>query len=140
MIEGLKEDELELVREEEVNRLRMRIYPPHTIVFAKSGMSCTKGLIYEIRRPSVVVNHLAAIECGSELHSRFLLRWYQANPPTRLIVNPSYPSIKISDIRNENIPLPPLAEQKRIASILDAADALRAKCRGGGGGGGPRPA
>jgi type I restriction enzyme S subunit len=37
--------------------------------------------------------------------------------------------VSLKVLRNLQIPLPPLPEQKRIAAILDAADALRAKRR-----------
>lgn len=126
---GTSEEQLELIPEAEAARRRMRVYPPKTVVFAKSGMSCTKGLVHELRCKAHVVNHLAAVECGSDLESRYLLRWFETYTPARLIANPAYPSIKISDIRAEKIPLPPLPEQRRIAKILDAADALRAKRR-----------
>ena len=46
---------------------------------------------------------------------------------TKHSVNQS--SFNISSFRKLEIPLPPLAEQKRIAGILDAADALRTKRR-----------
>ncbi len=129
LLDGTTEAQLELIPETEAQKRRMRTYPAHTVVFAKSGMSCTKGLIYELKGPAHIVNHLAALECGRELHSRFLLRWLQINSPARLIANPSYPSIRISDIRSDVILLPPLAEQKRIAAMLDAAEDLRAKRR-----------
>ena len=38
-------------------------------------------------------------------------------------------NVSLSDLRKMQIPLPPLAEQRRIARILDAADAARAKRR-----------
>jgi type I restriction enzyme S subunit len=41
----------------------------------------------------------------------------------------NYPAVSDAKVKASTIPLPPLAEQKRIAAILDAADALRAKRR-----------
>jgi len=129
LLGGALESNLEKVRPEEASKRRMTEFPAGTIVFAKSGMSSTKGIVHQLRQPALVVNHLAAIECGDLLESSFLRRWFEWNSPSRLISNPAYPSIKISTIRNTDIPLPPLPEQKRIAKILDAADALRAKRR-----------
>ena len=41
----------------------------------------------------------------------------------------NYPAVSDAKVKASKIPLPPLAEQKRIAGILDAADVLRAKRR-----------
>jgi len=60
--------------------------------------------------------------------TRFL--WYQLNDPSRWpISGTAQPFIKPSDVKAHRVYLPPIEEQRRIASILDAADALRAKRR-----------
>jgi type I restriction enzyme S subunit len=47
----------------------------------------------------------------------------------RLATGASYPAVSDRIVKQSLIPLPPLEEQRRIASILDAADALRTKRR-----------
>jgi type I restriction enzyme S subunit len=49
------------------------------------------------------------------------------NPPSRLIPNDAYPSIRLSEIENITIKLPQPDEQRRIAATLDKADAMRRK-------------
>ena len=129
LLGGESEADLEHLRDDAIRSRGMRIYSTGTILFAKSGMSCTKGHVYRLRQPSAVVNHLAAVECGPSIAPSFLVHWLRANPPTNLIENAAYPSIKISAIRSIAVPVPPLPEQKRIAAILDSADALRDKRR-----------
>ena len=59
---------------------------------------------------------------------RFL--WYQLNDESSWHRSgTAQPYIKPSDIKARKVYLPPLAEQKRIAEMLDATDALRAKRR-----------
>lgn len=129
LVSGGSEDALEKISDENARRFRMRLFPAGTIVFAKSGMSATLGRVYRLRRPCYVVSHLAALIPGSKLDGDFLLRWLEANPPSRLIANDSYPSIKTSEISNVRFPALEIAEQRRIASVLDKTDVIRRKRR-----------
>ena len=91
-------------------------------------MSATKGHVYRLRNEAYVVNHLAALIPNQRVVPEFLEHSLRAFSPIRLIQDAGYPSIRLSDIAAMQIPLPPLAEQRRIAEVLDRAEALRAKC------------
>ena len=67
------------------------------------------------------------------LDSRFLFYWVMTAVFVQRMVEvatgANYPAVSDAKVKASKIPLPPLAEQKRIAAILDAADALRVKRR-----------
>ncbi|NLN42766.1 MAG: restriction endonuclease subunit S [Methanosarcina sp.] len=129
LTEGAVESSLELLNEEVAKRHRLRLFPAGSVLFAKSGMSATKGLVYRLTSPAYVVNHLAAVISGPDLDSGYLRHCLQVFSPTHFIRDEAYPSIRLSDIASMKIPLPPLEEQKLITDILDRAEALRAKRR-----------
>jgi len=108
-------------------RKRFRVYPRDTIVFAKSGMSATLGRVYRLPEPAHVVSHLAALVPTGKYDPAFLTYWLRKNPPSHLIKDPAYPSIRVGDIAEVEIPAVPLAEQERISGILDKADRIRRK-------------
>ena len=87
---------------------------------AHHGMTASTG--YCVLRPE-----------KDKLDSRFLFHWVKTDVFVRRMVDvatgANYPAVSDAKVKASKIPLPPLAEQKRIAGILDAADALRAKRR-----------
>ena len=98
--------------------------PKNTIVFAKSGMSCMKSRVYQTTEECYIVNHLAGVICSENVNPSYLKYYFMVNKPNRLIVDESYPSIRLSDISNMDIYLPNLDTQQKIAEVLDKAQVL----------------
>ena len=68
-----------------------------------------------------------------QLDSRFLFHWVKTGAFVQRMVDvatgANYPAVSDAKVKASKIPFPPLAEQRRIAGILDAADVLQAKRR-----------
>ncbi len=75
----------------------------------------------------------AVLRPSAALDSAYLRRWLDTSAlqsaKDRLCTGAIQPAITNRGIGELTIPLPPIEEQQRIAAVLDAADALRAKRR-----------
>ncbi len=130
LVNGASEESLEKLEPAVAQEHGLSLFPTGTVLFAKSGMSATKGHIYRLRYPAYVVNHLAALIPHDLRDSAFLVRVLQRFSPTAHIKDPAYPSIRLGDIENMRVLAPPDSPgRRRIAEVLDRAEALRAKRR-----------
>jgi type I restriction enzyme S subunit len=68
-----------------------------------------------------------------KLHGGYLFHWVRSprfvGEMVRRATGASYPAVSDRIVLDSRLPLPPLLEQRRIAEILDKAEALRAKRR-----------
>ncbi len=105
------------------------------IVFARTG--ATTGKSYLIRgcpKDAVFASYLIRVRLNQErAWPGYVSHYFQSrdywNQITRNARGVAQPGVNATTLKSLLIPLPPLSEQKRIAAILDAADALRAKRR-----------
>ena len=88
-----------------------------------------RGIAYAIEGKTWVNNHAHVLRPRAHVQLRYLVRVLENYDVTPWITGSTRAKLTKAGASKIQIPLPPLAEQKRIARILDAADALRAKRR-----------
>jgi type I restriction enzyme S subunit len=101
------------------------------VLLACVGSIGTVALADETLAGCNIARAVARIRCGARIDRRFLA-WYLRSPAcqryflseTRTVAQPT---LNIRQIEQLVVPLPPPPEQRRIADILDKADAIRRK-------------
>lgn len=91
-----------------------------TIVFPKSGAAILTNNRAILGIDSYIVGHLAAI-CPDENKSliKYLYYWLCTVDFAEKVKTTALPSLKLSEIKKIQTPLPPLAEQRRIVARIE---------------------
>ena len=111
-----------------LSQIKAKSVPVNTIVFAKIGEAIRQNFRAVTSVETVIDNNsmglvpnLNLIDVDYLYHFMCKLDLYRYTGATTV------PAIRKSTLEDIEIPLPPLEEQKRIAAILDKADAIRRK-------------
>ena len=128
--DGVAVETEECITEEGLSAIGNRLFPKGTVLLAMYG-SVGKVAVAGVEMTTnqailgIEVTDTKRLDCG------YLRRWLSSVRSTleRDARGVTQKNISATLVRSLEIPLPPLPEQRRIAAILDQADALRAKRR-----------
>lgn len=100
------------------------VVPKGTVLFSSRA---TIGKVGVASMPLTTNQGFANFVPGSEVTSRFLAYtlWHRRHDIARLSGSTTFKEVGRGTLRKYQIPVPPLAEQKRIVKLLDKADELR---------------
>ncbi|XZF65008.1 MAG: restriction endonuclease subunit S [Gloeotrichia echinulata DVL01] len=107
---------------------RSRIYPGDVLLSIAGTIG--RAAIVSSKSPQMNCNQaVAIIRISGYIDRKFLLYWLKTNQAQSQIygaqVTLTISNLSLGQIKNLQIALPPLSEQRRIVEILDQADALR---------------
>jgi type I restriction enzyme S subunit len=120
----------EMITPEALSETSLKLIPKGAVLVAMYGATVGRvGMLGTDATTNQAVCHL--IPNSSRADARFVFHALRALLPEFLLkrVGGAQPNISQQIIRKSAVLLPPLEEQRRIATILDATDALRAKRR-----------
>jgi type I restriction enzyme S subunit len=102
------------------------------VLFCLRG-SLGKFAVVETLNEGAIASSLVIIRPSDKVDRRYLAAYLGSDLCQHMIEifknGLAQPNLSVKNLKLFEIPLPPLGEQKRIAAILDKADALRAKRR-----------
>lgn len=117
------------VDQSDLVRLKARPIPVGSVLFAKIGEAIRQNHRVIAGCELLVDNNAMAAIPKERVESRYLFHFLRTVDFYALASATTVPALRKSDLQRLPVPLPPLPEQRRIAEILDKADALRAKRR-----------
>jgi restriction endonuclease S subunit len=101
----------------------LTVYPPHTLVVAMYGQGKTRGQISELLIDACTNQACAAIQLIEEdaSHRKYVKYFFvKIYDEIRLLAaGGAQPNLNLGKIKETAIPLPPLAEQRRIVAKVD---------------------
>jgi type I restriction enzyme S subunit len=109
-----------------VKEYGLRLFPAGTILVPKSGASIRLEKRGILKRDSYVVSHLSAIIPNEALVDRDFLFFALATIRFAEDKAGGYPTLGLTEIRETDVPLPSLPEQRAVASVLDRVQQAKA--------------
>ena len=103
----------------------LRRFKKGTILFPKSGASTFLNHRVMLGQDSYVSSHLATINADKrKINEHFLFHLLCKVDAKTLTAEQNYPSLRLSEIKNIKIPLPPLKTQQKITAEIKAEEKL----------------
>lgn len=126
----LIDEELNFITEEKFDSLRSGKIEKGDILFCLRG-SLGKFALVDTNMKGAIASSLVIIRANEKVYIDYLKHYLGSLLCQREIQayenGAAQPNLSATDLKSFQIPLPPLDEQKRIAAILDKADAIRQK-------------
>lgn len=118
------------ITEEAVRASTTSLIPPGSVLIVVRSGVLKHTFPAAINRIAVAINQdIKALICSDEICPSFLLRFLLYSAPKILerVRGTTADNIPVDELKSLRVVLPPLAEQRRIATILERADALSGK-------------
>jgi len=110
----------DMVNRKAVQELRLVKARKGSIIFPKSGAAILNNSRAILGVDAYVVSHLAVIEADDEQVLKEWLYQFLCNYDMgELVADPAYPSLKLSAVKEIEIPLPPIKEQRRVVEKIE---------------------
>jgi type I restriction enzyme S subunit len=120
------------VNQRAISEKRLKLARKGASIFPKSGASILTNSRAVLGVDSYVVSHLAIVEAKQEILDDYYLHYFLRTIDFGEITQSEegYPSLRLSEISNIVIPVPPLDEQRRIVARIEemtcrAEDAIK---------------
>ena len=110
-----------------VEKKRLKLWPEKSLLIPKSGASTFLNHRVLTAVPAYVASHLAVVVAGDRVLPEYLYFWSLTVDSRRIAPDNNYPSLRLSDLEEVKLSVPPLPVQERIVQILQTADEIRRK-------------